>query len=233
MAVTSDTLFHYTSTLANLINILKEKFKITYCYEQYFLNGIRSVSYYPMICFCDIPLSQAKEHIRSYGPYGIGLTKAWGIKNRLNPVAYIDEHSHLAIDIQQTVEHFKTVVTGISNHTKNSSTRLSKLLGEFTAFAKEFKVEPASTGDLKKKLIEFKNRIDDDNSSRMDVLAVIQSFGRAISTYTTLFRYIKNYQGDLIRKDKTIPDYRFYNEREWRYIPEIGDSRIKWQLSEN
>lgn len=232
MAVTSDTLFHYTSSLSSLINILSEKFKITYCLEQYYLNGIRSVSYYPMICFCDIPLSQAKEHIKSYGPYGIGLTKAWGIRNNLNPVTYIDEQSHLAIDIQQTIEHFKTVVANISNHTKNANSRTSKLLGELSTFAAAFRVDPASTDALKRKLTEFKDRLDDDNSSRTDLLAVIQSFGSAINTHTTLFRYIKNYQGDLIRKDKTIPDYRFYNEREWRYVPAIGDPRIKWQLSE-
>lgn len=32
-------------------------------------------------------------------------------------------------------------------------------------------------------------------------------------------RYIKNYEGDLIRKHKTYKNYRFSNEREWRYCP--------------
>lgn len=30
-------------------------------------------------------------------------------------------------------------------------------------------------------------------------------------------RYTKNYQGDLTRGDTTYKDYRFYDEREWRY----------------
>jgi hypothetical protein len=34
-------------------------------------------------------------------------------------------------------------------------------------------------------------------------------------------RYIKNYQRDLTREGKTIKDYRFYDEREWRYVPNI------------
>jgi hypothetical protein len=35
-----------------------------------------------------------------------------------------------------------------------------------------------------------------------------------------LLRYIKNYQGLLIRRDgASTPDYRFSDEREWRYVP--------------
>ena len=36
-------------------------------------------------------------------------------------------------------------------------------------------------------------------------------------------RYVKNYQGDLIRRNgQTTRDYRFANEREWRYVPGMG-----------
>lgn len=43
------------------------------------------------------------------------------------------------------------------------------------------------------------------------------------NTLNTL-RYIKNYQGDLIRPGKrTIKDYVFANEREWRYVPPISE----------
>ena len=34
-------------------------------------------------------------------------------------------------------------------------------------------------------------------------------------------RYIKNYQNDLVRKGETFKDYRFSDEREWRYVPDI------------
>lgn len=32
-------------------------------------------------------------------------------------------------------------------------------------------------------------------------------------------RYLKNYEADLVRGGKTIPNYRFSDEREWRYVP--------------
>ena len=34
-----------------------------------------------------------------------------------------------------------------------------------------------------------------------------------------VLRYIKNYQDDLVRKDVTTPEYRFSDEREWRFVP--------------
>jgi hypothetical protein len=40
-----------------------------------------------------------------------------------------------------------------------------------------------------------------------------------------IFRYIKNYESELIRKGKTINNYRFYDEREWRYSPPHDDCK--------
>jgi len=36
-------------------------------------------------------------------------------------------------------------------------------------------------------------------------------------------RFIKNYEESLTRKGITIDNYRFYDEREWRYVPKVGD----------
>jgi hypothetical protein len=48
---------------------------------------------YPMVCFCDIPLSRISEHVDYYGKFGIGLTREWAIKNGLNPIFYISRSS--------------------------------------------------------------------------------------------------------------------------------------------
>ncbi|WP_184548356.1 abortive infection system antitoxin AbiGi family protein [Mucilaginibacter sp. FT3.2] len=34
-----------------------------------------------------------------------------------------------------------------------------------------------------------------------------------------MIAYAKNYKADLTRGDFSFKDYRFYNEREWRYVP--------------
>lgn len=37
------------------------------------------------------------------------------------------------------------------------------------------------------------------------------------------YRYLKNYQGELKRKKEIIIDYRFADEREWRFVPPISE----------
>lgn len=41
-----------------------------------------------------------------------------------------------------------------------------------------------------------------------------------------IIRYIKNYKADLVRKSGTTPDYRFSDEREWRYVPSNTDECV-------
>ena len=69
----------------------------------------------PMISFCDIPLSLAKTQIKSYGKYGIGMSKEWGITNKLNPVVYIESQSLLAFDIQKSLDQTITLIHEYSN----------------------------------------------------------------------------------------------------------------------
>lgn len=44
--------------------------------------------------------------------------------------------------------------------------------------------------------------------------------------YIRLLSFMKNYSNDLNRKGKFIKDYRFYDEREWRYIPDDLETKI-------
>lgn len=84
----SDTLFHFTKSLEHLKSILANGFYPRYCLEDTSMLDVDYVAY-PMICFCDIPISRLSDHTSFYGDYGIGITKEWGARNLLHPVSYV------------------------------------------------------------------------------------------------------------------------------------------------
>src|SRR5580704_9789104 len=100
MAVSANTLFHFTSN-SNLKSILSSKGFFVQYSDEHFENIIPnnkrfSFAYIPMISFCDLTimqLSRDSKHTENFGEYGIGLTKDWGIKNRVSPVIYAHETS--------------------------------------------------------------------------------------------------------------------------------------------
>lgn len=97
----SVSLFHFTKNMEILKAVLKEGFWPRYCLEDVKWQGREQNDFiaYPMVCFCDIPISRISEHVKFYGDFGIGLTKEWGAKNNLNPVFYFsgDNPVHGAI----------------------------------------------------------------------------------------------------------------------------------------
>jgi len=162
MPLSSNSLIHLTNTRKALEGILENSFRVKYCKEEIKWNEKSSTIHVPMVSFCDIPLSQIKDHISSYGCYGIGLTREWAVRNRLNPVLYIEQHSHLAHSYEQALIHFSK------------------------------------------------------NEDGEDVAA-----DRAHKQLVDIARYTKNYEGMLKRNGEPPKKYRFSDEREWRYVPDI------------
>lgn len=160
MALSSNSLIHFTKSKSSLKGILENDFRVKYCLEKVKTKNLMFDFAIPMVSFCDIPLSEIKNHQKNYGCYGIGLTKNWAKMNGLNPVLYLDTHSNLA-------EHTLDVIYDKTFTNSNSTLNKTKLA-----------------------LADF-------------------------------FRYVKNYQAPLIRNKKMIDkNYRFSDEREWRYCPE-------------
>lgn len=162
MAISTNSIIHYTDTFTKIKNILKEGFAIKYCAESLFLNGdAGSAAAHPMISFCDIPLSNAYKHFDAYGNYGIGLTKDWAKKNGVNPVLYM-----------------------------NGDSRISKILYQL--------------------IVERRDNKSNLTKEQKDQILLLKGFA-------------KNYSGVLKRKKINKTDYRFYDEREWRLVPESKD----------
>lgn len=136
MAISTNSIIHYTNNIDILKAILKEGFKIKYCNEELKLGIGSSNTAHPMVSFCDIPLSNSKKHFDAYGKYGIGLTKEWAFKNKVNPVLYIDRHSLIAEIIheliksntqQARIHRIKSCAKNYSGIVKKSNTSDSNL----------------------------------------------------------------------------------------------------------
>ncbi len=67
---------------------------------------------WPMVSFCDIPISRLRKHTDSYGNYGVGLCRDRWSATGLNPVFYISPDSmvrdllrELLLDTSKNVNH--------------------------------------------------------------------------------------------------------------------------------
>ncbi|WP_323816340.1 abortive infection system antitoxin AbiGi family protein [Cellvibrio sp. NN19] len=103
----SNTLFHFTKNIETLKLILEHGFWPRYCLEDISWLGYDKFDYiaYPMVCFCDIPLSRISEHIGFYGEFGLGLTRQWGHLNGLNPILYSAGNNNLTNSFRGLNDH--------------------------------------------------------------------------------------------------------------------------------
>jgi Putative abortive phage resistance protein AbiGi, antitoxin len=240
MLVSADTLFHFTDSYEKLESILINKFQITYCHEKYTLNYQTHDSYYPIVSFCDLPLSLAKGQIDKYGSYAIGLTKDWAIINKLNPVIYIESNSLVANDIQASIKSAKELVNVMSKQLKLIPTSLAKI-SQNSIFQESNASRNNQTTPWENKRIQLTKELEQyhnekeqlENSQKLlnSLQEMLNVLKESINNDFNLFRYIKNYQGVLERSNKIIPNYRFYDEREWRYVPALDDKRVKQSLN--
>lgn len=111
MPLSSNSIVHFTRDRSKIEGILDDNFHLKYCHETVRLGSAQFDVVIPMVSFCDIPLSQIKNHILSYGEYGIGLTKRWAIKNKHNPVLYIEPESNLADSYENVFRRVMAPVT--------------------------------------------------------------------------------------------------------------------------
>jgi hypothetical protein len=150
-----------------LTGILSNTFEPRYCLEktEYLTaNVLKNLEMaYPMVCFCDIPLSKIKKHIGVYGDYGIGLRKSWGHRKNLSPVIYTKKNARTSRNIEQMINWSATNLKNIENE---------KELRDFKGFVSDF------------------------------------------------IMFTKPYYGGMYREGKMVKR-RFYDEREWRWIPKI------------
>lgn len=143
MGLSSNTLIHQTNCKENLIGILNEGFSVHYCYERVTAkNGIIEAAF-PMVCFCDIPLSELRKHLDAYGYYGIGLKKTWAKEKGMNPVLYFDDKSDL---LNTTRENFRKIISQIK--VGKVDFEVSKPIADILSYSKNYEGELKLNGKI-------------------------------------------------------------------------------------
>lgn len=119
----SNTLFHFTKSRETLKRILKNGLWPHYCLEDVGWLGYDAHDYvaYPMVCFCDIPLSRISDHVNFYGEFGIGFTRQWAEANGLNPVLYVAGENNVSLSFRELNEH-------AHKHVENEQIEESKVI---------------------------------------------------------------------------------------------------------
>jgi len=175
--VSANTLFHFTDSVENLLDILERTFRPHYCLEDYtVLGSTRGDSLeiaVPLISFCDIPLFSVRRHIDTYGYYGIGMIKDWGMRYHLSPVIYTYRQSDLRVYLARALD-----------------------------FASKNSAEPS--GDLPDKV-----------ERTLDMVS----------------SHVKPYEGRMWRRGSYIEPVRFYDEREWRFVPHALSHQLPSSLT--
>jgi hypothetical protein len=174
MSLYPNILFHFTKPKENLFEILSATFKVSYAREVVMGPDTRREFAIPMVSFCDLRLTELKNHMDNYGSYGIGLTKEWANSKGLNPVMYLSRHCKLA-------DNFMNGLNGIYTHL---------------------------------------DRLSDPEA--------IEKLTKNYTNILTTYQYIKNYEGNLFRDGELKHEnYRFADEREWRYVPPISETGVQ------
>lgn len=114
MAVSANTLFHFTNN-NSLKSILSSRGFFAQYSDEHFEDllspsSIYRISLIPLISFCDltiIQLSRDSVHTKTFGEFGIGLTKSWGIKNKVSPVVYVHKNSQPSNQIYKLIKLFR------------------------------------------------------------------------------------------------------------------------------
>jgi hypothetical protein len=211
ITISANSLFHFTNNISNLIGILTNNFFPRYSLENYSAFYTQSMAKrlkliniaIPMVCFCDIPLSSIRNHIKVYGRYAIGLSKEWGERKNISPVMYALNNSISA-----------KVISNSLSATEKCFYKSIKHLGERYAGNTNYKE------DKKDKLI--------------DTLSV--ELGRVQSGLIAIMAFTKNYSGTFHHGGKRYRNVCFYDEREWRYVPDstsLFDNEIPWYIDKS
>ena len=101
-------LFHYKDKPEYFYDMLHNGIWPRYCEEDFtWLVGTGKIIAFPVVCFCDIPLSAAETHRSTYGDFAVSISKCLAGTFDISPMWYLQEGStitsHVASQVKESV----------------------------------------------------------------------------------------------------------------------------------
>jgi hypothetical protein len=115
-ALSANVLFHFMTEMRFLKTALETKALFPrYCKEDIGYLGLEvedapliNVAY-PEKCFCDMPVHEVYRHSHTYGQFGIGLKKSWGMANGIQPIQYFNVAFQNALSLDEDSDNVQTI----------------------------------------------------------------------------------------------------------------------------
>ena len=161
-----------------------------------------------MVCFCDIPLGQIDQHVKTYGKYGLGMSKEWAMKNGITPVRYIHRGS------PEMNDDFANVVKKALNEALKEGKTFSEKYAEIISKGIDVETDFTNIPERTKNLLVCLDEIATQYNEFFD-----KNFSP----------YLKVYEGDRSKKKNIV---RFYNEREWRSVRFEANRFLKFEFDD-
>lgn len=147
--LSSETLFHYVREKQYLVNILQNNFRPRFVKEEFHFqkDNLKELAI-PVLCFCDIKLSNIAEHVKWYGSYGIGMKKEWALSKGFTPVHYYNSESHVLTDyadafssMRNNLSQNEVILDSYIKHSYNSWFMKPYIGEQYNIFENELKVK--------------------------------------------------------------------------------------------
>ncbi len=227
--VSTDSFLHFTSGGTSTLKLILENgFRASICNEVMgFFRGnpkeeLITAMAIPMICFCDIPPKAIARHAEYYCKNsltggtvicGVGMKRAWGLRANLNPVSYISGSSSFYRYNTINNDAYGLAVGQYLESNREISEEMRPLL-ETTILLRIHLDNGLVVSQYQPRRVLF------DKLTVADYYRIDRS-----KTYAVYYDYLlgKSEPKPFREYLEITKQYNFYNEREWRIVPDWID----------
>lgn len=226
--LSSDLLFHFTSTIDKLKLILQNGFRHSLISEPRPSSPIIGKEFMQqnyLVCFCDIKPDENAFHRQCYGSFALAMSKQWGIRNKISPVQYVHPNT---IGLEQEFIELRTFTKGLFDYehkfegVPDFKDRIAKNILAWSIWMDQRHINTdiieMHTDRLYDELIEILRDKNKEEPFKLFILKLRQRIADLHHYLELRDPFQRNYKEDFYcpNSGQIIKGKVLYDEREWR-----------------